>query len=128
MRKSAVLLLPLLLVLVLGAAGCGKGGSSSSGGNGTVQMSTDNFITKDVTIPAGSTVTFVDPPAGATHLLCLGKNQSCDDSIKDGPPELSGGKTLEIDSGQKSVTFPTKGDYPVTCTVHQNMDMVVHVQ
>ena len=37
-------------------------------------------------------------------------------------------KYRTINPGEtKSVTFPTKGDYPITCTVHQNMDMVVHV-
>jgi plastocyanin len=122
--------LPLLLVLALGAVGCGKTTGSGGGGN-TVEMASATFVTSSVTIPAGGTVKFVDPSStGGVHLLCLGQNMSCDGSIKNGPPELSNpSKPVTFNNGDsKTYTFPTKGDFPVTCTVHSNMDMVVHVQ
>ncbi len=127
MRKFAAFVLPLLLVLALGAAGCGKGSTPSSN---TVSMTSADFTTKSITISAGQAVNFTNP-SGSTHLLCLGKVQKCDTTIKDGPPALSvsSGHEVEFDAGHnQSFTFPTKGDFPVTCTVHPNMDMVVHVQ
>lgn len=127
MKKFALIVLPLLLVLSLGIAGCGKGGTSSGGNNGTVQLTSDNFATNSATISAGQTITYVNPASGSIHILCIGKNQNCSGGA--GPSELTGGNKLTINPGEtKSITFPTKGDYDITCTVHPNMDMEVHVQ
>jgi plastocyanin len=130
MRKFAAFALPLLLILTLGATGCGKTGSgTSSASSGTVQLTSDNFAVKSVTINAGQSVTYVNPSTGVVHILCVGRHQSCDSSITGGPPDLSGGKSVEFDAGNtKSYTFPTAGTYPVTCTVHTNMDMTVTVK
>jgi plastocyanin len=131
MRKLAAFALPLLLILAFAATGCGKGGGGSdgSGGGNTVQLDAANFAVSSITIHAGDTLKWVNPASGTTHLLCLGENMSCDKNIKDGPSDLSNGTTLEVDPGDtKSSTFPTKGDFKITCTVHTNMDMVVHVQ
>lgn len=127
MRKFALIVMPLLLVLALGFAACGKGGSTSSGSsNGTVQLTSDNFAVNSATINAGQSITFVDPSSATLHILCIGKDMSCSGAA--GPDALTNGHQLTINPGEtKQVTFPTKGDYPITCTVHQNMDMVVHV-
>ncbi len=127
MRKFAAFALPLLLVLAFGAAGCGKNNQPS--GN-TVEMASSTFVTSSVTIPAGWTVKFDDPSStGGVHILCLGQHQTCDGSIKNGPPELSNPSSpVTFNNGDsKTYTFSTKGDFPVTCTVHSNMDMIVHV-
>jgi plastocyanin len=94
-------------------------------------MASTTFVTSSVTISAGGTVKFDDPSStGGVHVLCLGQHMSCDGSIKNGPPELSNPTNpVTFNPGDtKTYTFPTKGTFPVTCTVHQNMDMVVHVQ
>jgi len=127
MRKFAAFALPLLLVLALGAAGCGK--NSTPSGN-TVTLDASTFAQSSITISAGQAVAFQDPSSGVVHILCLGQHQSCDGSIKDGPPELSNpNNPITFNAGDtKSYTFPKAGTFPVTCTVHTNMDMVVHVQ
>lgn len=127
MRKFAafaVFALPLLLVLVLGAAGCGKTSTPSN----TVSMTETNFAQQSITISAGQAVNFTNP-SGSVHILTLGHNQTPNTSITGGPPELSGGKMITVDAGKStSVTFPNKGPYEVTCTVHQQMNVTVTVQ
>jgi plastocyanin len=128
MRKFAAFALPLLLVLALGAAGCGKADTTTSGN--TVTLDASSFAQSSITISAGQAVTFEDPSSGVVHILCLGQHQTCNGSIKDGPPELSNPNSpITFNAGDtKSYTFPTKGNFDVTCTVHPGMDMVVHVQ
>jgi plastocyanin len=92
-------------------------------------MNDANFTTSSITINAGQAVKF-DNSSGSVHLLCLGNHQTCDTSIKDGPPALSvaSGHEVQFAAGSnQSITFPNKGDFHVTCTVHSNMDMIVHV-
>jgi plastocyanin len=87
------------------------------------------FTVQSIAINAGQAVTFVNLDSGITHILCVGAHQSCNDSIAGGPPELSGGKSVEFDSGHtQAFTFPTAGTYPITCLVHTNMDMTVMVR
>ena len=126
MRKFALIVMPLMLVLALGFAACGKGGTSSAN-NGTVQLTSDNFAVNSATINAGQSITFVDPSSATLHILCIGQDMKCSGAA--GPDALTTGHQLTINQGEsKSVAFPTKGDYSITCTVHSNMNMVVHVQ
>jgi len=128
MRKFALLVVPLLFVLALACAGCGKGGSTTASCAGTtVNLTSDNFASTCANIKAGDTISFVDPASAAAHILCIGKDQSCNKSAP-GPSALTGGNTLTIQPGEtKTVTFPTAGTYEVTCTVHSNMNLAVTV-
>jgi plastocyanin len=128
MRKFAALALPLLLVLAFGVAGCGSGASSSTP-PGTVRLDAADFAQHSATINAGQAVTFVNPATGTIHILCVGKDMNCNSSISGGPANMSGGQKLEIDPGQtKSDTFPNKGTFTITCTVHPTMNLTVTVQ
>jgi plastocyanin len=133
MKKLSVALLPLTLILVLAAAGCGKpvGGTQtpSTGGGNVVSMTTDNFVQHSITVHAGDSVEFQDPSdTGGTHILCLGKAQSCVANPQ-GPAELNTSSGVQFNAGDtKSYKFANPGTYTVTCTIHSNMDVTVTVQ
>lgn len=133
MRNTSLLALPLLLVLALAIVGCGEA-TSPAGGNGgsyatpDVTMGQFDFDHHSLTIPAGTTVKFIDPASASMHILCVGHNGSCDESAP-GPAELTGGKSIQIAPGDtKAVTFATPGTYTIACTLHSMMNLTITVQ
>ena len=132
MKRLGLVAIPLALLAVLVITGCGKtpgnGNTGPSIAPGTVEMASTDFVNHAVTISAGQAVHFTDPAdTGGTHILCLGTNETCDKSAQ-GPSELKG-NDLQFNPGDsKDVTFATAGTYHVTCSIHQNMNVVVTVQ
>lgn len=134
MKRLGLAAVPLMLILALAIAGCGKqvDGNSSGGGNtaqpNTISMTSDNFTIHAITVKAGTAVHFEDPATGGTHVLCLGKDETCDKSAA-GPSELKDpGFTINAGDPTKDITFADPGTYDVTCTVHQNMNVTITVQ
>lgn len=139
MKKVALASIPLLLILAFVVAGCGKpvGGTGSTGGNtgpaDTIGMDSGNFTTGSgtettLTVKAGTPVHFDDSiSGGGYHIICIGKQPSCDAS-GDGPAELYG-KGITFQNGdKKDITFPKAGTYTIICTVHSNMTLTLTVQ
>jgi len=129
MKKVAIAFAPLLVVGALALGACGKpastGGNTTTSGN-TVTMSATNFDQHEITIKAGTALTF-DDTNGAFHQICLGNNEQCDSSAQ-GPKDLQG-TGFSISAGQKKdVTFDTPGTYKITCSVHPDMNLTVTVQ
>jgi plastocyanin len=131
MKKLALVAAPILLILALGLVGCGKTnttGSNTGGSSNTVSMTSDNFVQHSVTVKAGQAVVFDDPSTGGTHIICLGKDGTCDKSAN-GPAELKDpGFQINAGDPSKSVTFDTAGTYDVTCSIHPQMNLTVTVQ
>jgi plastocyanin len=131
--KTAALCIPVLLLVVgISLLGCGKqpGVHTTTGPsvpNTTVQMDQTNFVQDTRSIKVGQSLLFDDSVSGGgLHIICLGKDQTCDTSAK-GPTELMGqGFTIQP-GATKSVTFSTAGTYDITCSVHSNMNLVVTV-
>jgi plastocyanin len=82
-----------------------------------------------ITVKAGDTVHFVNPAStGGTHVLCLGKDQTCSKGAA-GPDKFADpGVTTNPGDPSLDVVFPTAGTYEITCTVHQNMNVTITVQ
>lgn len=122
----------LLLVLALALAACGGAPAQSSGAQpGTaaneVDMGIANFVQTSVTIGTGQSVHFVDQQSGTTHILCIGKDGSCDTSAKAPQDLASPGFTIQ--PGQShDVRFATAGTYTITCTLHPNMNVSATVR
>lgn len=133
MRKFALLIVPLLLTIALAMTACGEtdistSGASSSYATPDVTMSQDDFDHDLLTIPAGTTVKFIDAQQAAPHILCIGANAKCDESAL-GPHALSDGNSLQVNPGEtKTVTFDTPGTYKIACTLHPMMHLTITVQ
>lgn len=126
MKKTVAILLPLLLLLALGLAACGGATANPNAPANEVDMGTANFAQTSRTISAGQSIHFVDEQSGTMHILCIGKNGHCDASAK-GPQDLVG-QGFTIQPGQThDVQFTTAGTYPITCTIHPNMNLTVTV-
>lgn len=119
-----------ILILVLLLAACSSGGASSapaadgggaatddggSGGGETVSLAGFAFSPSDLTIPAGTTVTFTDT---ANHTVTEGTDgEAVDDPIVD----EDGGSDIEV-------TFDEPGTYNITCKIHPDMNMTITVE
>ena len=116
-----------ILILVLLLAACSSGGASSapaadgggaatddggSGGGETVSLAGFAFSPSDLTIPAGTTVTFTDT---ANHTVTEGTDgEAAEDPIVD----EDGGSDIEV-------TFDEPGTYNITCKIHPDMNMTI---
>lgn len=81
-----------------------------------------------VTIKVGQSVLFNDPASsGGTHDLVIGTHGAFS-AMSGGPSEFnSASGTLFSPGDQKSITFATAGAYPITCTIHPDMQVTVTV-
>jgi plastocyanin len=132
MRKFALFTIPLLLTIALAITACGETGGSNGGNGGSystpdVTMSQHDFDHGSLTIPAGTTVRFINPPSAAMHLLCVGENANCATNAP-GPSALTGGNSIQVTPGEtKEVTFDKAGTYKITCTLHPMMNLTITV-
>ncbi len=131
-KKTTVALFPLLLILTLGVAACGQTSSSPSGNAqggaaaNEVDMGVANFMQSSVTIDKGRSVHFVDQQSGAAHILCVGKDGTCDTGTS--APKVLANPGFTIQPGQsQDVRFDRAGTYTITCTLHPTMNMTVTV-
>ena len=123
-RPVVVLFLVALLAACSGAAssapasdGGGDGAAASGGGGGgeTVSMAGFAFSPSDLTIQAGTTVTFTDTGG---HTVTEGiDGEAADDPIVD----EDGGSDIDV-------TFDEPGTYNITCKLHPDMNMTITVE
>jgi plastocyanin len=122
-RPLAILVLVLLLAACSNsaassapAAGGGAASDDGSGGGGeTVSLPGFAFSPSELTIPAGTTVTFTDT---ASHTVTEGTDgEAVDDPIVD----EDGGSDIEV-------TFDEPGTYNITCKIHPDMNMTITVE
>lgn len=141
-RWLTALGLPLGLLVVatlaLSLAGCGTFWSVTtlSTGQGTtppsnvVQLGISTFLQQKVTIKAGQSVKFEDPPSsGGVHFICVGENLKCQPTPGT-PAQLAKPSGLYFTNGQPPVNIQFKqvGTYKVICTIHPGMEVVVVVK
>ena len=119
-RTTVTLLVAMLLVGSLAA--CSSSASSSPSGEATTHTVTitDNSFGDDFTIPAGSSVVFVNE-AGVTHTVTNGVGgEPNDDPLFD--VELAAGDTSD------PIQFDEPGTYDVTCKIHSSMQLTITVE
>lgn len=127
MKRTLMVLLPLLLTLALalGVAACGASANPNAPAN-EVDMGGSNFFQTTRTISAGQSIHFVDEQGGTTHILCIGHDGHCD-AGGNGPQALLG-QGFTIQPGQsRDVQFDAAGTYAITCTIHPSMNLTVTV-
>jgi len=101
------------------AAGSQAPASGSPTGGTTVTLSGLAFSVSEITIPVGP-LTFVNEDA-VTHVLAEGEN-----GVEVASPRV---QKVSINGGSEGdLVFTVAGDYHITCTVHLQMNMEVHVQ
>lgn len=86
-----------------GHAGGGEGGGEAAPAEVTVEMLDFEFVEKTLTIPAGTTVTWVN--VGAVQHSATADDASWDTGLYGA-------------GGQASITFDTPGTYPYYCVLH----------
>jgi plastocyanin len=124
--KALSIILASVLAGVLGACGGAEGSqsaqsaapSSVAGGGSEVIIQGTSFTVAELTIAAGSSVTFNNQSALA-HNIVEGENGVAATGSRVSQP-LSPSASAEI-------SFDESGDYLITCTIHPVMNMVVHV-
>jgi plastocyanin len=79
-----------------------------------------------ITIKAGQSVDF-DDTHGALHVLVVGTHGAFH-AQEGAPPELNSADGMSIDGNIKIITFLTAGSYPITCTLHPDMQVTVTVR
>jgi plastocyanin len=129
MKKIVGIVLPLLMIMAFGLAACGQSSTGAQPGTpaNEVDMGIANFVQTSVTISKGQSVHFVDQQSGTTHILCIGKDGSCNSDAK-GPRDLIG-QGFTVQPGQAhDVPFDTAGTYTITCTLHPDMNLSVTVR
>jgi plastocyanin len=120
-------LAPLAALILL--AGCaasatptpaGDGGGEGGGGaEGTTVTISGSSFGDDITVPAGTSVTFVNEDS-LPHTVTNGS---------DGQPEDGALFDNDVAAGASTeVTFDEPGTYNVTCTIHPSMNMTVTVE
>ena len=93
--------------------------SEAAGDDTTVRLSQFAFDTEELTIAAGTEVTFVNADAAA-HTVTEGSNgASADDPIID--EELT-------QNASTSFTFDEPDTYAITCSFHPSMNMTIIVE
>ena len=93
--------------------------SEPAGDEASVRLSQFAFDTEELTIAAGTEVTFLNADPAA-HTVTEGTDgQAVDDPIID--EELQG-------SGAASFTFDEPGTYEITCLFHSQMNMTIVVE
>jgi plastocyanin len=95
----------------------------------TISFGRINFAgATNVTIKAGQAVLFDDPSgSGGTHDLVIGHNGQFS-SMSGAPSELNSATGMLISPGQQqTIVFPSKGTFPITCTIHPSMQVTVTV-
>jgi plastocyanin len=119
-RPLVVLFLVALLAACSGAASSAPAsddgdGAASGGGGETVSMAGFAFSPSDLTIQAGTTVTFTDTGG---HTVTEGiDGEAADDPIVD----EDGGSDIDV-------TFDEPGTYNITCKLHPDMNMTITVE
>jgi plastocyanin len=115
-------------ILVLLAA-CGRGdagestadGGGDDGGESTAQVELTGFAFSptELTVAAGTTVTFVNND-GTAHTVTEGTDGTAAEDARFDEQVANGAEV--------TVTFDEPGTYQVTCTLHPTMNMTVVVE
>ncbi len=93
--------------------------SASASGTAVMVMISGSAFGPDLTIAAGTTVTFMNHDA-LEHTATNGTN---------GTPAAGPLFDLQLEAGASgSYTFSEPGTYQATCTIHSNMNMTITVQ
>jgi plastocyanin len=93
--------------------------SEDTGEGDTVTLVDFAFDPAELTVAAGTTVTFVNEDSTA-HTVTEGEDGAAAEGARF-DDEVAGGESVEI-------TFDDAGDYNITCRFHGQMNMVVHVE
>jgi len=100
------------------AAGCSSNGmTTSSGGNTVTALATLAFAPKSITVPVGSSVTWVFQSVGHTVTFTAAQGAPADIGSVDAPQANT----------SVSRTFATVGTYTYHCSIHPEMTGTVIV-
>jgi plastocyanin len=113
----------VVAALCLGVTGCGGPAANE------VDMGVAAFQQNAMTIRAGQAVHFVDSrTGGGVHALCIGTGLTC--TPQAGAPDIlnTTHPITFVQGDVRDIVFPQRGVYPVTCTIHPGMEVVITVQ
>lgn len=109
-------LVPLALVAAVSLTACVADDASPPAGTVTVSISQSRFETRELRVPAGTTVVFENTDAAAHTVTSADGSPLMFDS-----GEFGQGETFEI-------TFDEPGEYPYFCVIHPTMRATVVVE
>ncbi len=115
------------IVLFCFLAACGFAKATTNNPH-AVGMTGSGFDKASITVPKGSTITFVDnSDTGGLHILVIGQNAQS--QSENGAPDFGGtsGKRMNPGDVWTSPPWTKPGVYHVTCTIHPAMNLSVTV-
>jgi plastocyanin len=135
----------VLVILALGSillAACARPGTpeanagntptSTSGGggcaNGSVHMSSNNFVQPCVNVAKGSKLTLIDD-VQVLHIISNGMWDASGNAIASKEPGAPTVSNVNISGGSADIgPFATAGTFHLYCSVHPGMNLVVNVR
>lgn len=124
--RNFIVVLFFVCLIAIGISACSS--TQATGMSNQVHMDNTTFLTTQITIKKGESVTLVDD-VPVEHIIANGiwKNNTPINNAEPGAPQIN--NIMIPGNGSSTIgPFNTAGTYQIYCTIHLGMNLTVIVQ